>query len=521
MDVGSDSSLKFRKRNKFQKNIYTGVPTIEYDEDRNEKPWQRVPSSLLLLLLGVYLLFAYLTQLIEDDMPRVVKDLDVERMDSKTFSEEAAWRYLNIILGDQPRVSGTAYHLQKTRDLKNLVDDVANQGNLPVQTDWQFADGDYWIDFAPAYVNVYQNVSNIIARLEGERNTSLLVNCHYDSVPYAMGASDDGVFCAVMMEVFSRLARRGLRFKHNIIFLWNGAEENPLQGSHAFLKHPWAKGIVNVINLDAAGMNGKPLVFQVSDPRLLAAYRRVVSRPGGQSVGEFMFKSGIIPSDTDFRIWRDFGHFHGLDIAFVKWSHVYHTRYDHPDMIRTGVIQNAGNTLLSLVAEVADMEELDTQVEPIAAVYYDYLYWFMITYSYGAAIAIDLLVAIFGLASVGYFVWLVGPRMSSVSELLFSVLGRLASMVAGILVCIVLVPLMTATTIQLRYLSEPWVVVPHYWLPYVMGAVGASQFYDAWRTKKNGLNRSIRTLQAQAASRLILSFVLLLLTCIPSLNTIR
>lgn len=42
---------------------------------------------------------------------------------------------------------------------------------------------------------MYQNTSNIIALLEGESGifpngtigTSLLVNCHYDSVPFALG----------------------------------------------------------------------------------------------------------------------------------------------------------------------------------------------------------------------------------------------------------------------------------------------------------------------------------------------
>lgn len=37
------------------------------------------------------------------------------------------------------------------------------------------------------------------------------------------------------------------------------------QGSHAFLQHEWAKSITGVINLEAVGMNGKPIVFQVRE----------------------------------------------------------------------------------------------------------------------------------------------------------------------------------------------------------------------------------------------------------------
>ena len=44
-------------------------------------------------------------------------------------------------------------------------------------------------------MNCYRNVSNVIAVLEGDSGfnpdgttgPSLLVNCHYDSVPFAMG----------------------------------------------------------------------------------------------------------------------------------------------------------------------------------------------------------------------------------------------------------------------------------------------------------------------------------------------
>lgn len=526
---------------------YRGVPTGEYEDDRAEKPWQRVfkglrkngshindpvrsvPSSLLIIVLGVYFLLGYLTQLVEDGMPAIVYDADVPRDNSDTFSEEAARRYLDRIIGAEPRVAGTAYHLSQTSDLKAMLDDIAAQANQVVKTDWQIASGDYFHKSTTSFFNMYQNASNIVALLEGESGfhangtigSSILVNCHYDSVPFALGASDNAAFCAIMAEALTRLSRRKEKLKRNIVFLFNGAEENGLQASHAFLQHPWAKGATAVINLDAAGMNGKPTIFQVTDPRVLNAYHRSAVKPNAQGLAEFLFSAGIIPSDTDFRIWRDFGNMNGVDIAFVKWAHVYHTRNDKPDLLLPGVLQCAGDMLLALLRETANVEDLDDQIEPTAAVYYDYLNVFLVTYSFTISYVVDVLIALFGLATVAYYVWIVGPRWSTVQNLLFTVLGRLAAVVVGLIVVAICVLLMVATTVQMRYLTQPWLVVPFYWMPYLLAAVAMAQVFDAWRLKKNGLSRSLRCLQAMTATRLIFALILLALACIPSLNSLR
>ncbi|XP_052749432.1 endoplasmic reticulum metallopeptidase 1-like isoform X2 [Galleria mellonella] len=526
---------------------YVDVPSRDHDKDRDEKPWQRVvyevtrkgthlyepvksiPSTIIIVVLGVYLLLGYFTQLIEDNMPTPYQDADITRESSDIFSEESAWRYLYTILGDEPRVAGTEYHLNKTRDLKNMLDQIAAQSRIPIRTDWQFVTGSYLMNSSTPFLNYYHNLSNVVAVLEGESGfnsdgstrSSILVNCHYDSVPFALGASDNVVFCAVMAETLEKMSRRARPYRHNIVFLFNGAEENPLQASHGFLQHSWSRGATVVVNLDAAGMNGKPAVFQATDLRLLRAFRRVVPRPNAQSFGEYLFQSGVIPSDTDFRIWRDFGNISGIDIAYSKWGHVYHTRYDHPSLVREGVVQCAGDMLLPLLTELADLQDLENKVEPSGAVYYDFLNLSVIAYSKPAAHAIDALIALLALLSVAYYAWLVGPRWTTVQELLYAVLGRIAAMLAGVLAVLIFVPLMVVTTIQMRYLSYPWLVVPLYWMPYLVPAVIVSHLYDRWRTSKSGLNRSIRALQAMAATRLLLGAVLVVLTCVPSLTTVR
>ncbi|XP_047539276.1 putative endoplasmic reticulum metallopeptidase 1-A isoform X3 [Vanessa atalanta] len=507
---------------------FAGLPTIEAN-DHDEKSSQRVPGPYILLFFGFYLLLTYTIIVIEDAMPTVIRERDIANDDSNTFSEETAKVYLNRILGGQPRVAGTLFHLIKTRDMKDIVDEIANKANIPVRTDWQFVSGDYWLASSSSHVNCYQNVSNVIAVLEGESGfhpngtigTSLLVNCHYDSVPFAIGASDNGVFCAVMAETLSKLSRRKEKLKHNIIFLFNGAEESALMGSHGFLSHPWAKGVTNVVNLDSAGMNGKPSVFQVTDPRVLKAYKRTCSKPNAQGLGEVLFASGVIPSDTDFRIFRDFGNIHGIDIAFIKGGNVYHTRNDRPELIQDGVIQNAGNMLLSLVRELADSEELENKESKSTVVYYDYMGLFMVTYSRTTGLVVDILIGLLGLSSVVYFLWLFGLRRSSVIELLWSVLGRIVCVLFGLAVVALNTVVMVATTTQMRYLSEQWLVVPLYIGPFVIAMTVASHAFDSWRARKRSASRSWRASRAQAASRAVLAAALLLQCAFPQLTNVR
>lgn len=44
-------------------------------------------------------------------------------------------------------------------------------------------------------------------------------------------------------------------------------------------------------------------------------YKDAVPYPNGQVAAEEMFHLGIIPSDTDFRIFRDYGNIPGLHLV--------------------------------------------------------------------------------------------------------------------------------------------------------------------------------------------------------------
>ena len=83
-----------------------------------------------------------------------------------------------------------------------------------------------------------------------------------------------------MLEILEVLTVSATPLKYNLIFLFNGAEENMLPGSHGFItQHMWAKEARAFINLEACGSGGRELVFQTgpAHPWLVEAYSKVVS----------------------------------------------------------------------------------------------------------------------------------------------------------------------------------------------------------------------------------------------------
>ena len=88
------------------------------------------------------------------------------------------------------------------------------------------------------------NGFNTIAELPGSDLASevVLLGAHFDSHPYATGATDNGTGSAAMMEAIRILKTIGVKPRRTIrVALWGG-EEQGLLGSHAYVADHLADG---------------------------------------------------------------------------------------------------------------------------------------------------------------------------------------------------------------------------------------------------------------------------------------
>ncbi|GAU98777.1 hypothetical protein RvY_09877 [Ramazzottius varieornatus] len=392
------------------------VSTTTAGDEKDKNRWTAEDAAsqgnmlgwLQWLILGAYIgTVIYLIQTVSQQLPRPWPSSEHgDLRDMSKFSEDRAMQHLLVLTSFRPRTVGTDgndkfaanYFYKEAQAIKKKAAQLHD-----IDIDHQIVSGSFRLAFLGGFNSVYRNVHNILVRVSPrnvETNRTLLVNCHFDAAIGVDGASDDLSQCVIMLDTLAVLARRGA-LPGRILFLFNGAEESILQASHGFVtQHPWAKEVTAFVNLEAAGSGGRDVLFQTGPkhPWLVRAYARV-PYPCGNSVGEEIFQSGAIPSDTDFRIFRDHGHIPGVDIAFVENGYVYHTHYDQVDQIYPGTLQRAGENLLALLygmvtsAEFQDLENCKDCATD-SAVYFDFIGLAFIMYSHTSGIIANYFFAI-------------------------------------------------------------------------------------------------------------------------------
>lgn len=281
----------------------------------------------LLMLVGMVVLsLHYYRKLPEPALPTSPNQFDVTN----------ARRHLLALTDLGTRHVGSTANEVYARDLiVSKVEEIRSQASqeVMIEIDIQQPSGHFFLDFLGKMTHFYHNLTNVVVRFSRKGTSpkhAFLINAHFDSALGTVAASDDAVSCGTMLEVLRSISANPspLLPEHAVIFLFNGAEETILQASHGFItQHPWARQVKAFLNLEACGAGGREIVFQTGpdNPWLARLYAKSAPHPHASVIAQEVFQSGIIPSDTDFRVFRDHGHIPGIDTAYFVNGYVYHT----------------------------------------------------------------------------------------------------------------------------------------------------------------------------------------------------
>jgi len=202
-------------------------------------------------------------------------------------------------------------------------------------------------------------VHNVVARLPG-RDTSraVLLAAHYDSVPVAPGAADNGSGVAALLEA-ARALSAGPRPANDVIFLFTDGEERGLLGARAFLRDdPWAYAVGVVLNFGSPGSSSPLLMYETSpgNGRLVREFLGAVRHPYASSL---MYEvSRREPGITDFRLFVATG-VPGLSFGALDGPAYYHTGYDDLANLRLESLQHQGDTALAAARRFAELDLWD------------------------------------------------------------------------------------------------------------------------------------------------------------------
>ncbi|KAL4424855.1 hypothetical protein ABPG77_011105 [Micractinium sp. CCAP 211/92] len=249
--------------------------------------------------------------------------------------------------------------------------------------------------------NVYGNLTNVVLRLApadpaAAARKAVLLNAHYDSTLGTKGATDCGSCVAIMLEIARTIvANRDIQLAAPIVFLLNGGEETLSQAAHGFFSSSkYARQLGAFINLESTGPWGPDVLFQHTGDWTLQAYARSAPNPRGTTMAQDFFDLGLIPADTDYRMfsYRHYGSLPGIDVAFIFDGTAYHTARDDIDRIRPGTLQAMGQNVLSAALEFGRVLATDPAAPQAGdnggSVYFDIWGQAMVIYSHAQARAL-------------------------------------------------------------------------------------------------------------------------------------
>lgn len=260
------------------------------------------------------------------------------------FSAERAFSHVEQI-AERPHPVGSEANAEVGDYLVGQLEDLGLRPTVQETTATRMSDG----------TAVIARVDNIHARIPGSAPTGhVVLVAHYDSVPRAPGAADDGIGVAAILEI-ARAVTSGPPPRNDIDLVFTDAEEPGLLGAQAFVSDGRLDPRRSVVlNLEARGTSGPAVMFESSSDNAriipaLAGARRPIAGSGWEACYR------LLPHDTDFTVFRSAG-FTGMNFALIEGSAYYHTPGDSPANLDPASLQHMGATVLAVARRFAGQD---------------------------------------------------------------------------------------------------------------------------------------------------------------------
>jgi hypothetical protein len=201
------------------------------------------------------------------------------------------------------------------------------------------------------------HVRNVIGTWRGRApNEALLLSAHYDSVPNAPGAGDNGAAVAALLEV-ARIASRSGPLEHDVIFAFVDGEEDLLLGSNQLCASEAGAASLRsrvrlVGNFDARGSRGAVTLISATSGSAgaIAELSGALEHPVLSSF--YPSVARVLPNATDAEVYERCG-LETLSFAFAGGFENYHQGSDTPAHLDDGSLQHHGDYAMALLRRFA------------------------------------------------------------------------------------------------------------------------------------------------------------------------
>jgi hypothetical protein len=309
-------------------------------------------------------------------------------------------------------------------------------------------------------------VSNIYAYSK-DGPESVVAVAHYDSVGAGMGASDDGMGVAALLEAARVL--RGEQTRNPIAFLVTDGEETGLLGAEAFVADETLSGNAAVmVNVEMRGTSGLSNLFETSNGNrwLIRHLAGALERP--QATSFFYAIYNQLPNDTDVTVFKRAGKA-AVNFAAIRGVNWYHTPYDDFAHMSESTLQHHGD---NLVASLRALANADLAARSNAdATYFDILGWHLVWWPQQWTLWI-------GIASL--LLLMIAARKEKPREMTFGVLTAFAAIAFSAAGGMGVSWIARLKSAGINFAAHPLLAIAAMWLTGLAAAFFAAALFRRW-----------------------------------------